>query len=255
MAEEIAHRSEKELLDVIEAIPTMAFTTLRDGGSVWANRQWVDYTGLSVEETSGAGWQSTLHPDDVDEHVTRWQQSLVSGEPFENEARHRNADGEYRWFLVRAVPLRDEHGKIRKWYGTLTDIEDRKRAEQERERLRQLEADLAHIHRVSMMGELVASISHELAQPITATTNNARASLRWLQRDPPDLTQVRKRTESIIEAGTHASEIINRLRSLYKKSPPQRELVDLNGIIREMLTLLKSEAKGYSIAMRMELAA
>ena len=70
------------------------------------------------------------------------------------------------------------------------------------------------------MGELVASISHELAQPITATTNNAKASLRWLQRDPPDLTQVRKGTESIIEAGTFASEIINRLRSLYKKSPP-----------------------------------
>src|ERR1700722_3423519 len=96
MAEEISRRSEKELLDVIEAIPTMAFTTSPDGGSAWANRQWVDYTGLSVEDTSGAGWQSALHPDDVGEHMTRWQQSLVSGEPFENEARHRSADGEYR---------------------------------------------------------------------------------------------------------------------------------------------------------------
>lgn len=166
MAEEIAHRSEKELLDVIEAIPTMAFTTLPDGGSVWANRQWVDYTGLSVENTSGAGWQSALHPDDVDGHLTRWQQSLVSGEPFENEARHRSADGEYRWFLVRAVPLRDERGKIRKWYGTLTDIEDRKRAEQERERLRQLEADLAYMSRVMTVGELAASLAHEIRQPI-----------------------------------------------------------------------------------------
>jgi C4-dicarboxylate-specific signal transduction histidine kinase len=115
---------------------------------------------------------------------------------------------------VRGVPLRDQHGNIIKWFGALTDIEDRKRAEQEREKLRQLEADLVHINRVSTLGELVASISHELAQPITATTNNAKASLRWLQRDPPDLMQVRKERERIIEAGTFVSEIINRLRWL-----------------------------------------
>ena len=82
-------------------------------------------------------------------------------------------NGEYRWFLVRAVPLRDEHGKILKWYGTLTDIEDRKRSEQERERFRQLQADLAHENRVSMMGELAASLSHELRQPITAAITDA----------------------------------------------------------------------------------
>src|SRR5260370_19764437 len=105
------------------------------------------------------------------------------------------------------------------------------------------------------MGELVASISHELAQPITVTTAHAKASLRCLQRDPPDLTEVRKGTERIVEAGALASEIINRLRSLYKMSPPQRELVDMNGIIQEMLTLLKCEADRCSVAMRMELAA
>ena len=130
---EAARRSEKELLDVIEAIPTMAFSALADGSSVWVNRRWVEYSGLSVEDTSGAGWQATLHPDDLNGHMIKWQQTLASGEPFENEARHRSASGEYRWFLIRAVTLRDEQGKIRKWYGTLTDIEDRKRTE---ERLR-----------------------------------------------------------------------------------------------------------------------
>jgi signal transduction histidine kinase len=105
------------------------------------------------------------------------------------------------------------------------------------------------------MGELVASISHDLAQPITITTAHAKASLRWLQRDPPDLTEARKGTERIIEAGALASEIINRLRSLYKKTPPQRESVDVNGIIHEMLSLLKGEAAGHSIAMHMELDA
>ncbi len=91
--------------------------------------------------------------------------------------RIRRADGEYRWFLSRRVPLRDKRGKVVKWYGVAIDIQDRKRAEQ-------LQADLAHTNRVSMLGELVASISHELAQPITATTNNAKASLRWLPAQP-----------------------------------------------------------------------
>jgi signal transduction histidine kinase len=118
-----------------------------------------------------------------------------------------------------------------------------------------LKTDLAHTNRVSTMGELVASISHELAQPITVTTANAKASLRWLQRDPPDLTEVRKGTERIIEAGSLASEIINRLRSLYKKSSPKRELVAINEVIGEMVLLLRGEANEYAVSIRTGLAA
>jgi signal transduction histidine kinase len=162
--------------------------------------------------------------------------------------RIRRTDGEYRWFLGRAVPLRDKRGKVVKWYGVATDIQDRKRAEE-------LQAELAHTNRVSTMGELVASIAHELAQPITVTTANAKASLRWLQRDPPDLTEVRKGTERIMEAGTLASEIIDRLRSLYKKSSPKRELVAINEVIGEMVLLLRSEANEYAASIRTDLAA
>jgi C4-dicarboxylate-specific signal transduction histidine kinase len=125
-----------------------------------------------------------------------------------------------------------------KWCAVANDIEDRKDAEQ-------LRADLTHASRVSTMGELVASISHELAQPITATTNDAKASLRWLQRDPPDLAQVRKGTERIVESGILASEIINRLRSLYKKAPPKRELIAINEVIGEMARMLRGEARGH----------
>jgi signal transduction histidine kinase len=117
------------------------------------------------------------------------------------------------------------------------------------------EAALAHTDRVSTLGELVASISHELAQPITVTTAHAKASLRWLQRDPPNLTEVRKGTERIIEAGTFASEIINRLRSLYKKAPPKRELVAINEVIGEMVLLLQGEASEYAVSVRTDLAA
>jgi signal transduction histidine kinase len=162
--------------------------------------------------------------------------------------RIRRTDGEYRWFLCRAVPLRDKRGKVVKWYGAATDIQDRKRAEE-------LQADLAHTNRVSTMGELVASISHELAQPITVTTAHAKASLRWLQREPPEVTEARKGTEKIIEAGALASEIINRLRSLYKKTPPQREPVDAGEIIGEMVLLLRSEANEHAVSIRTDLAA
>jgi PAS domain S-box-containing protein len=249
-------RQEKHLRDVVETIPAVAFSARPDGSTEFVNRPWLDYTGLSEKANLDSGWQATVHPDDLDEHMTKWRTSLATGAPFENEARHRNANGEYRWFLVRAVPLRDEHGDVLKWYGTLTDIEDRKCSEQERERFRQLQADLAHENRVSMMGELAASLSHELRQPIAAAITDASTCLRWLTRDQPDVEEAREATIRTMKDGTRAAEIINRLRSFYKKDASQeRELVDMNELVREMLVLLRSEASRYSVGMRTDLAA
>jgi PAS domain S-box-containing protein len=236
-------REERKFREAIETIPTMAWIAGPDGALQFVNRRWVEYTGVSQLENPKEVRKVAIHPDDLDRIERRLGASKVSGEPVEEELRFRRTDGEYRWFLSRVVPLRDKRGKVVKWYGTATDIQDRKRAEQ-------LQADLAHTNRVSTMGELVASISHELAQPITATTNNAKASLRWLQRDPPELTEVRKGTERIIEAGTLASEIINRLRSLYKKAPPKRELVAINEIICEMARMLGTEARRHGASIR-----
>ena len=239
---------ERKLREAIETIPAMVWIAGPDWAVQFRNRRVVDYTGLPQLGKGEKGGAISVHPEDRERIVRRLGASSESGEPFEEEMRIRRTDGEYRWFFCRAVSVRDKRGKIVKWYGAATDIEDRKRAEE-------LQAELAHTNRVSTMGELVASISHELAQPIMATTNNAKASLRWLQRDPPDLTQVRKGTESIIEAGTFASEIINRLRSLYKKAPPERELVAINEVIDEMVPLLRSEANEHAVSIRTDLAA
>jgi PAS domain S-box-containing protein len=196
---------EKKFRDAVETMPALAFVADPKGNRTLVNRGWLEYTGLSPEEASASGWVKTIHPDDLSRIAEQWRASETTGEPLDYEARlRRGSDGVYCWFLIRAVPVRDKRGKIAKWCGAATDIEDRKRAEQ-------LQADLTHASRVSTMGELVAFISHELAQPLTVTTANAKASLRWLQRDPPDLTEVRKSTERIMEAGTLASEIINRL--------------------------------------------
>jgi PAS domain S-box-containing protein len=249
-------REEKHLRDVVETIPAMAFSARPDGSTEFVNRPWLDYSGLSEKDNLGSGWQPTVHPDDFDEHLSKWRASLATGAPFENEARHRDAHGEYRWFLVRAVPLCNEHGNILKWYGTLTDIEDRKRSEQERERFRRLQADLAHENRVSMMGELAASLSHELKQPITAAITDATTCLRWLTRDQPDMEEARLATMRTVKDGTRAAEIIDRLRFFYTKgAPPERELVDVNELVCEMLVLLRSEANLYSICVHTDLAA
>ncbi|HEY4765726.1 MAG TPA: two-component regulator propeller domain-containing protein [Candidatus Sulfotelmatobacter sp.] len=246
---------EKRLRDVVETIPAMTFTALPDGSCTFVNKRWTEYTGLSVEETSGIGWQRAIHREDLARHSEKWRISVATGQLFEDEARFRRAaDGEYRWFLVRGVPLRGRHGKIVKWYGTLTDIEERKRAEQEREKLRQLEDDLAHTNRVSMLGEMAASLAHEIKQPIAAAMTSANSCIEWLAHEPPNLDRARAAAAKIDKYGNRAAEIIDHIRSLYRKSPPQSELIDVNEVVHEIFILLQGEAIRHSIAMRSELA-
>lgn len=121
-----------------------------------------------------------------------------------------------------------------------TDITERKCAEQEREKLRQLEADLAHINRVSMLGELTASLAHEIKQPIAAAITSANSCIRWLAHEPPNIERARAAATRVDKDGTRAAHIIDRLRSLYKKATPEREWVDANAVIREMLALLRA---------------
>jgi len=248
-------RSERELRDVIDTIPAAVWSALPDGSNTYANKRFVEYLGLSAEQTAGSGWQAAMHPDDLERHAGKWMEAVATGKLHENESRYRRSDGQYRWHLDRGVPLRDEHGNIVKWYGVATDIEDRKRAEHEREKLRQLEADLAHVNRVSTLGEMAASLAHEIKQPIAATITSANSCIEWLAHEPPNLDRARAAAARIDKYGNRAAEIIDRIRSLYKKSAPQRELVDVNGIIQEMLALLKGEADRYSVAVRAELGA
>jgi len=506
-AEEAARRSEKELRDLIESIPVMVFSIRPDGSTEYVSRSTQAYTGLSLEKTTGGGWETTVHPDDFETHLTKWRASLATGQPFENEVRHRRVDGEYRWFLVRAVPLRNEGGDILKWYGTLIDIEDRKRAqdalrrseaylaeaqrlsktgswarnivtgetthsseehsrlygfdpglgvpsfeaffqrihpedqatvtekfetairertdfevdfrtalpdgtikyihglghpvftatgeiveyvgnavdvserkraeeevraadtrfrtfvdhatdalfvhdeqgniveanrqaceclgytrqeligaspsifdphadaafhrwvrerletggictfeashrrkdgtvfpvevrlrpfthggqqfalalvrdvtdrkhaEEERERLRRLEEELGRINRVTTMGELTASLAHEVNQPIAAAVTNANTSVRWLAGEVPNIEEAREAAKRAAKDAGRAADIINRIRSLFKKGEAQREWVDVNDTIDDMIVLLRNEAMRYAISIRSELSA
>jgi PAS domain S-box-containing protein len=143
-AEDAVRKNEKQLRDVIDTIPVIAFTDMPDGSNEFTNRSWQDYTGLSVKDAAGWGWESTVHPEDVARFHEEWCAAVSAVTPFDNAARYRGADGQYRWFLVRALPLRDERGNLLRWYGVLMDIEDRVRAEQA---LRESAARLQHLSR------------------------------------------------------------------------------------------------------------
>ena len=130
-AEEAVRQSEKQLREVIETIPAIAWTSSPDGLVEFANKRWQEYTGMSPREALGSAWTVAVHPKDLDRYVERRRASLASGDPIEDEIRIRHGGtGEYRWFITRAVPLRDEQGNIIRWYGTATDIHDRKQAEE-----------------------------------------------------------------------------------------------------------------------------
>src|SRR5262245_2760023 len=363
-------QSERRLLDVVETMPTFAWTARSDGVIDFVNRHWRTYSGLSEEDASGAGLAAAVHPADLGRHEARWRASLASGDPFEDEVRYRRgADGVYRWFLARAVPLRDERGAIVRWYGVSADIDDRRRAEHltrqvfestpdavcvvgrdyryqrvnpvyerihqmpaegivgmhvaelpdsdvfERtakphldrclagehvrygewfttaagrqylsvslsplhpesdrveaalviirdltdhmlavESLQAAQAELAHVTRVMTLGELAASIAHEVTQPLAAIVTNGDACLRLLGSDQPNLGETRNAVASIIRDATRAVEVVSRVRALLKRSDVERTPLDLGQLIREVLLLVQPEMTRHRIVLRTSLA-
>ena len=418
-AEEAVRRSERELRELIETIPAMAFVIGRDGSSEFVSRQWIEFSGMSAEQNTGENWAATLHPDDREEHIAKWRAAHGNGQPFENEARHRDAQGNYRWLLVRAVPSRDDKGAIVKWYGALTDIEDRKSAEallagerrlfemiatdvplkeifnelcliiqqqrpgthasvlmltreghhltvvagptlpegwseqmeklpvgpcagscgtaayrgtlviasdiatnplwdvpehraaalshglraswsnpvlcsngkvagtfciyyreprsptsqdlelielathvarvaierdQQEISLREAQNELAHVSRVTTVGEFAASIAHEVNQPLAGILTNANAALRWLAGNSPNLAEAQQAIGRIIRDGNRAGDVVSRMRALFKKAPAAKEPLDINLVIQEVLMLTQPELQKNRVSLRTEFA-
>jgi PAS domain S-box-containing protein len=150
-AEAVIREQEAELREVVDTIPAVVWSARPDGSNSYANRRSIEYCGMSREQIAGLGWEAGFHPDDLERHKAKWLACVASGEPCEDEVRFRRADGQYRWHLQRGVPLRDEASNIVKWYGVLTDIEDRKQAENT---IREQEAELRLI--LDLVPQLIA---------------------------------------------------------------------------------------------------
>ncbi len=164
-------------------------------------------------------------------------------------------DGGVKYIQAVGHPVFKASGDLVEFLGTSMDVTERKQAEEEREKLRQAQADLARVSRVTTMGELTASLAHEVNQPIAAAVTDAKTCLRWLAGDNPNLEEARETAARMVKDATRAAEIVSRIRLLFKKGTAERELIDINEVVREMIVLLRNEAMRYSVSVRTELAA
>jgi PAS domain S-box-containing protein len=249
-AEEALRESERSLRAAIDGIPGLVSVFAPNGEVEAVNRQVVEFSGRSLEDLKNWATNGTVHPDDLPRVVELFTKSVATGVPYATENRLRRFDGEYRWFDIRGVPIRDDAGRITRWYFLFTDIEDRTQA---LARLQQMQSDFAHMNRVSLMGELAASLSHEIAQPIASARNNARAAQNFLNMEPSDLDEVREALSCVVGDADRAGEIIDRVREQIKKAPPRKELFDLNAAITEVIVLAQSETfrNGVSVQTRL----
>jgi len=245
-------QTSRDLQQLIDAIPQQVFVFDADWSPLYANQRELEYTGLTPQEAQSKDAVARIfHPDDFKRLVVLRERMRSEGAPFEMEARIRGKDGQYRWFLIRDNPLLDEQGRVLRWYGTRTDIEEGKQAE---EALRKAQAELARAVRIMTIGELTASIAHEVNQPISGIVINANTCLRWLKEESPDLEEAREAARRIARDGKRAGDVIARIRALAKKTPPAKERLDMNEAIREIVAVAGDEMRRNSVALRMELA-
>jgi PAS domain S-box-containing protein len=228
----------EELSLIIETIPGLVWCAAPDGELNYLNRRILDYTGTSSETFAHLGWTTFLHPDDVEPTVSSWSRAVATGDSYDTQCRLRRSDGIYRWFQVLGQPARDNKGGVTRWYGLLIDIDDRKNME---EALRSSETRLSRATRTAILGEIAASIAHEINQPLAAVVANGHACLRWLSAQPPGLAKAQEAAERIVRDGTEAGEVIRRIRALFKHAPLDKIDLDLNEVIAEVLHLLSGE--------------
>ena len=246
--EEALRIRELNLLQITETIPEMLWSASPDGAIDYCNGRLLDYTGFSSRQVMSDGWMNLLHPDDVEPTVEVWKLCVESGAPYRVEVRtFHAADHTYRWCVTSALPLRDQEGRIVKWHGTVVDMHDWKQAQEE---LRNTQAELARMMRVMTIGQLTASIAHEVSQPLSGIITNASTCLRMLSSEPPNVDGARETTQRTIRDGKRATDVITRLRTLFSKKQTRIERVDLNEAAREVIALLSDELQKNRVTVQ-----
>jgi PAS domain S-box-containing protein len=250
-SQEALLKSEQSSRSALDGIAGLVAVLAPNGELETVNRPLFEYFGRPLEWLKNWGTNEAVHPEDLPHIFDLFQKGIASGTPFNFELRMRRFDGEYRWFDNRGVPVPDNSGRIARWYVLLTDIEERTRA---LARLEQMQSDFARMNRVSMMGELAASLSHEITQPIAAARNYARAALNFSDQQPPNLAEVKKQLGHVVGAVDRSGEIIGRIRDHIKKAPPRKVCFDLNTSIDEVIALARSAITRNGVSVRTVLA-
>ena len=233
-------QQKEELVATIDAIPSMVWSTSNDGRIVYLNRRWSDY-GVKVASDKDV-WRDIIHAEDIGVLEAAWRQGISTGSGFEVTARVRLGNGDYRCMMIGAAPMRDADGEIVRWYGVNTDIEERRLAEQALERSR---AELAHVTRLTMLGELAASIAHEVTQPLAAIVTAGEAGMRWLKRSPPDFTEVQYALGQMTHDARRATQVIHQIRSMAQRRDPDMMSIDLVAVIEQSVDLVRRELQSH----------
>jgi PAS domain S-box-containing protein len=240
-------------VSMLQQIPVAAWSVTPDGTSDIVNRAWFEYSGQTPEYVNShpEAWMAVIHPEDRESASRIYWDGIRSGHGFSLEARFlRASDATYRWHLNRAVPVRSFDGNIVRFVGTSTDVHDWRQAQ---EALRNTQAEFAHMTRVMTMGELTASIAHEVNQPLGAIVTSAAAGARWLATKPPQMDKARRALERIANDGKRAGEVIRRIRELMKRQAPRKEWLDINETILEVIALAQHQLRQSEILLETRL--
>jgi PAS domain S-box-containing protein len=240
-------------VSMLQNIPVAAWSVTPDGTPDIVNQLWHEYTGQTPEYVNShpEAWMGTLHPEDRERASQSYWDGIRSGRGFTMEARFlRACDETYRWHLNCAVPVHDAEGNILRFVGTSTDVHDWRQVQ---EALRNTQTEFAHMTRVMTMGELTASIAHEVNQPLGAIVTSAAAGTRWLAAKPPQMDKARRALERIANDGKRAAEVIRRIRALMKRQAPRKEWLDINEAILEVMALAQYQLRRSEILVETRL--
>jgi hypothetical protein len=235
-AEQALQESEARLRRILETMPALVWKSAPDGALEYVNQRAVDYFGQEPPQIG----LDLIHPDDRAHHQQKQLTSLASAEPWEDTYRIRRADGEYRWFHVGVEPLRDRDGRVVHWYTVNVDIQDGREME---EALRNTRRRLSAAMQIATVAQLSASIAHEINQPLAAVVANGHACAEWLASNPPNVERARVTVDRVIRDGNAVSEVVRRIRALFKQAAPAMASSDINGIIAEVLDLIADEVR------------
>jgi PAS domain S-box-containing protein len=248
-AEEKLGESERRFRLLAESIPHHVWSFRPDGSVGYWNQRLIDYTGSTEEELRSGGW-AALHPDDVDRVKAAWEKAWAQGTQYEMEQRVRGRDGRYRRFVCRGVPVKDAQSRPIEWFGTGTDVEARRQAE---EALHKAQVELSHVTRVMTLGELAASIAHEINQPLGAIVNNSNVCLGLLAQALSPNDDLREALSDILNDANRASSIIARIRAMTQRGLLKKTSLQLRDVIADVLALARRELAEYRIEVRTEL--